>query len=157
MTGLPNSRIGRSSEAGFTLIEAMVVLLLLSSAMVGFSYFTSPSRTGSKVSAMSLELATVLRSARSEAIAGNREVAFVFDAAAKRFYLEPGEVMRRIPAEMGFTVTAARLRGNSDTLSSIVFFGDGSSTGGTIDLSIADRADRIEVNWLTGAVHVRGQ
>lgn len=151
MNGRP---LQKSSDSGFTLTEAIVVLLLVSVAMAGFAFFTNPLRSGVKLQAITIEMASVLRYARSEAVADNNEVAFVFDAATRNYFTQPGKTVRSLPAAIGVTVTAARLRGQRENQSEIIFFGDGSSTGGTIEITLGSTSNRIEVGWLTGGVSI---
>jgi len=100
------------------------------------------------------DMAARLRAARSMAIAQNRDVSFALDTARRTYGVVGVGALQTIPATIGLSVTTARtlIRENSNAL--LVFFSDGTSTGGTIRLADQHQAVAIGVEWLTGAVHI---
>jgi general secretion pathway protein H len=127
-------------EAGFTLIEMVVVIVILA-MIAGLVLVRHPwHSTGLDIEATTRALTSALRFARSRAIAQDRDVsvvitenAFVVDGGAP-WVLPPGEVL-----------SAAQ----------IVFMPDGGSSGATIVLAAGGRRIAVSVNWLTGRVMSR--
>jgi general secretion pathway protein H len=144
-----NSRPERS-QAGFTLIELIVVLAvcaLVLALFIGRAMHPS-SRVEARAAAEQVELA--LRLARAQAIASNRPIAFVVDVA-DRSYSFFGTRPVQLPPEFGLsveTVTGA-VRGRRAV---IEFLPDGSSTGGRIDITARGKHLLIGIDWLTGRV-----
>lgn len=142
----------RGAEAGFTLVEMLAVLVILG-LVVSLALARGPARNATLDGRAAAALvAQTLRSARLEAITGNRTVTVVFDTAANRFGVAGGRTTA-LPRGMALSVTAtaplaAGARGG------IGFAPDGSSTGGTVGLLTGGRRFLVAVNWLTGRVGV---
>src|SRR5258705_11588961 len=84
---------------GFTLIEVVVTLAILSFALVLVVGYKPPWSSGLGLKGTASELASGLRLARSEAIAINRPVAFGLDVTGHRYRVGSGTV-RRLPANL---------------------------------------------------------
>ena len=64
----------------------------------------------------------------------------------------PGRPVRKVPDEITLVLsTAAELREGTSG-GAILFFPDGASSGGRIDLSRGGATWRLDVHWLTGQV-----
>jgi general secretion pathway protein H len=139
-------------EAGFTLIEIIVVLAVLGFALALIVGYRPPWSSGLGVRGTAAELASGLRLARSEAISRNRPITFKIDLSDHHFQIGTS-VVRPLPARLSIALltVAGEQRG---TTGDIRFNPDGSSTGGRI--SIADGTQRIAVgiDWLNGRVSV---
>src|SRR5437762_12745628 len=101
---------GRGQEAGFTLIEVIVVLAVLAFAMALIVGYKPPWSSGLGLRGTAAELASSLRLARSEAILQNRPVLFELDLSGRRFRIGNGTVPhfpRQPPIEL-LTVGGAR-------------------------------------------------
>lgn len=142
----------RSDAAGFTLIELLIALAVLALALglVG-SQMRPP--TSTQLGFTASEIAGALRLARAEAVARNRPTAVAFDLPASRWRGTDG-AWRRLPGGIG----AALLAGRSETAggggTSILFYPDGSSTGGRVTLAQRDRQLAVGVDWLSGRVAI---
>jgi general secretion pathway protein H len=149
-----NVPIGRYSEAGFTLIEMLVVMMILAVvATIGVPLLSNGS-DGLRLQAASSELATALRITRSAAIARNLESALLIDVDRRLFrspVISERSFARDIDAKLTFAsgIQSARSEGGFQ------FFPDGSSTGGDVTLSLHGKETRICVHWLTGEVRER--
>jgi general secretion pathway protein H len=139
-------------EAGFTLIEIIVVLAVLGFALALIVGYRPPWSSGLGVRGTAAELASGLRLARSEAISRNRPIAFKIDLSDHHFQIGTSAV-RPLPVRLSIALltVSGEQRG---TTGDIRFNPDGSSTGGRI--SIADGTQRIAVgvDWLNGRVSI---
>lgn len=136
-------------RAGFTLLETIVVLALIAllTGMVS-PLLRSPSKRLRLESAMQAVCAT-LRSTRARAIASNVEKAVVIDVVNKT-YVSPANVNGKFPADVSIQLNFANTQYFDDNQGSIVFFPDGSSTGGNLILTLEGAQATIDINWLTG-------
>ncbi len=134
----------RRGTGGFTLIEMTVVLLLL--AVVLTIVFPNVSGLFGRASSGDTvrRLADALTEARAEAIATRRSVRFSLgpERRAWRYAGRTGDA----DGETTLSLSGAPLSGAP----AIVFFPDGSSTGGRLTVGAADADRVIAVGWLTG-------
>jgi general secretion pathway protein H len=140
------------TSAGFTLLEALVVLAILGLAMA----LTLPSlrRPPDKLrlEAATRTLMSALRFSRAEAIARNNDVIVTMHVDRRSLKSSTGSVVQidqDISVEMIFAAERRR-----SAAGSIRFFPDGTSSGGEIILGLDKRRARILVNWLTGEARV---
>jgi general secretion pathway protein H len=128
---------------GFTLIEMLVVLVILGLALAivaGFlprGYATVDLATGSD------GLANTLRLARERAVTHQQPVTFTATVDG-RFYVLDGQI-RPLPPALSLGKASTPV---------IRFSPDGSSTGGTIWLTVGGRSRLVRVDQLTGRVTV---
>ncbi len=128
----------RRGQAGFTLIEISVVLVIIALAYGLVTPALSNFITATRLESASRELAMALREARSSAIVSGRALVFQIDPAGWRFGDRHGEFDRRVAISLIET--------------EIAFYPDGYSTGGRIKLESDGRGRIIELHWLTGRV-----
>ena len=129
------------AEAGFTLIEIMVVLAILG-MMVGLIVARGPARSPTlDLQAAAANVARTLRTARVHAITFNRPVNVVFDARGNSISVDG--MARPVPAGIAFHGAPG-----------IRFSPDGSSSGGRIELAAGERRQLVGVDWLTGRVSI---
>jgi general secretion pathway protein H len=133
-------------------LVVMAILALV--AAVALPSVRLPSR-GPPLGLVAADIAAKLRAARALAIAENREAAFAFDAQARTYAVEGTGRPEPLPAGAGLSITTARqlVRGSEEAR--LLFFADGTSSGGTIRLSHERRSVAITVEWLTGVVDVK--
>ena len=137
--------------AGFTLIEVIVTLAILGFALVLVAGYKPPWSSGLGVKGTASELASGLRLARSEAIAGNRPVAFDLDVTG-HVYRVGARAERRLPANLSIELLTITGENRGTSVGDIRFNPDGSSTGGRITLADGKRRMAVGVDWLTGRV-----
>jgi general secretion pathway protein H len=129
-----------SGQAGFTLIE-MIVVLIIAGLVAGLVMVKQPWHSAGLEADVTLRAVTNgLLLARSRAIAQDRTVAVVTGPAGLSI---DGGPVRRLPS------------GQMLSPSRIVFLPDGGSTGGAIFLAAGGRRIRTDINWLTGRVRSR--
>lgn len=140
-------------QAGFTLIELIVVLAILGLALTLIVGYKPPWSSGLGIRAAAGQLASALRLARSEAIAHNIPVSVVIDVAAHRYRVgqEPG---RPLPSTLTMELLTVAVERRTTVEGAIRFNPDGSSTGGRITVGDAVRKVAVGVDWLTGRVSV---
>ncbi len=142
----------RSRGSGFTLVELLVVLaiisLLLSLVPVAFDRVLP----GLQLDATTRDLAAALRQARSRAIRDNRDTALVVDLDERRFEVEGVGRVYEIDQDIEVTLLTAAQELEGEGRGRIRFFPDGTSTGGRVTLSGAGASKMVEVDWLSGRV-----
>jgi general secretion pathway protein H len=140
-------------EAGFTLIEMLVVV-----AIMGFALTMIVTRGPVRSQALEMkaavsEVAQGLRLARSRAIATNTPVQFAVDVPLRSFQIDRG-TPTILPRSLSISMTAVSEETLGARLAAIRFNGDGSATGGRIELTDGQRLSQVGVDWLTGRVSV---
>ncbi|GAB3730725.1 GspH/FimT family pseudopilin [Silanimonas algicola] len=167
--------------AGFTLIEALVVMALMATAFALFAGALVGALPGQQLRDATHRLAAEMRATRARAVATGIDQSFVIDTQARTWRsgasdafidavaptagMTPGALPHSGARRQGelddvlaLGATVAREEQPGPGLAAIRFFADGSSTGGRVVVRRGDAAWRVDVNWLTGAVRVeRGE
>lgn len=138
-----------ASSKGFTLVELMVVMVIISLVMGLVATSMARSVSGAEARATSRNLVASLRYTRARAIIDKQEQVFQVNIE-ERSYQAPGRDPVNLPEGVDLTITTARSEITSEAVSGIRFFPDGGSTGGHIELTVNDREYRVNVAWLTG-------
>ncbi|GAA3550294.1 GspH/FimT family protein [Zobellella aerophila] len=138
-------------KPGFTLLELLVVLVIAMLALTVVAPRFSALLPGVELKTYSQQTAALLRLARSQAIGRGEEVALTFDGETREtrmsdgVYPWPENIQLQLP-------TAGPPRGPQEK--KMIFYPDGSASGGMITVSSSSRQYLIEVNWLTGRVSI---
>lgn len=146
-------RGGAARSGGFSLLEVLLVMVLiaatgvLAAGVVGGGFARMELRSNAR------ELATQLRFARARALDTGTPQTFSIDPAGHAWQGADGR-RGEVPESLGIRFIGAREVQPMDGIGAIVFFGDGASTGGRVQLSRGDAAFDIDVAWLTGQVTV---
>ena len=146
------ARRAPGGQAGFTLLELMAVLVLMTLLMglVMPSLLRSWEREKNRAALRGV--ATALRIARGEAVARSNRMRFFLDLKTGRYWVE-GSV--QIGQLTGWSLAGAHLVWQNPERSQgyIAFYGDGSSSGGKLALVEATgRRFLLEVKPITGKV-----
>lgn len=139
---------------GFTLIEVLVVAMVIALAMAVVAGTMGTGMAGQQMRSASRDMVAALRHTRGQAIV-KREAQVLSIDVEGRSYIAAGRASATLPKGLDLEVETARSEVSADGIASIRFFPDGSSTGGSIELSRGTAVWRIEVNWLTGEVVLR--
>jgi general secretion pathway protein H len=146
-------RAPRGSEAGFTLLELVIVFVILGLLLTLFVTRVRGPSPALTLRAAANELAAGLREGRSAAISGDRPVIITIDAAHRGWRAADGAV-KTFPSGTAVRVMLADGKLSSAAIVGIRFEGDGSSSGGRVDLASGAKRMAVAVNWLTGRVTV---
>jgi general secretion pathway protein H len=139
-------------DAGFTLIEVLVVLAIIG-VVLGVLIGRGPARSrGLETRAAAGALGQTLRAARAAAIAGDRDVTVAIDPV-RHVFAADGAAARVVDPAINMSVQPPALPGPGATRL-IRFSADGSSTGGKVLLGNGKRQLEVSVEWLTGKVSV---
>ena len=148
---------GPGDDSGVSLLELLVVLGILSFVLVlAMPSVRAPSRSV-EIRTAAHDLVSYLRSARAAAISRGRPVAVTFDVTNMWYRVETGDKPVRLPADLSMSLTTARDLARDAGLGRILFYPDGSATGGRIALSRNKTSATIGVDWLTGNVRMEDQ
>lgn len=139
------------TQKGFTLIELLVVFAVIGLVIVAVPIAFSGGFAGASLKTSARLAADELRRARGRAIATNDETGVAFDPETLRYSVMPGGARGGGRFEKGTRIVLA---GPAREEGVIMFFPDGSSTGGAISLSRGAGRYDIAVDWLTGRVTV---
>jgi type II secretion system protein H len=130
------------NEPGFTLLEMLVVLGLLSLiAMIAVPDFERAMGL-LELRETAATLQANLRVMRSDAVRSDQEVDFALDSDGKGYQWSEGE-KRRIPDRVGLRMAKGQ---------AIVFYGDGTTSGGAVKVLSAGREILLIVDESTGTV-----
>ena len=143
-------------DAGVSLIELLVVLAILAAT---FALSTSSLRvTGSaaRLQPMAQRMAADLRLARTLSIAQSHPIKIVVDAQACSYHIETRGATSIRPCELALAPEIASQNLTAPGIAELIFFPDGSSTGGQFTLSDKRSVYSLRVDWLTGSVTVTG-
>ncbi|MEP6908406.1 MAG: GspH/FimT family pseudopilin [Pseudoxanthomonas sp.] len=151
---LRNNLVGRRRPVqGVSLLEMLLVVALIAiAAMIAAAIFTG-GLAGMQLRSSSKEIAAQLRYTRAQAIATGAPQAFVIQPGSHRWQ-GANERHGEVPSSLRVEFTGARQVQAAPGAGSIVFFPDGASTGGRVQLSAKQAAWRIDVAWLTGEVRL---
>lgn len=139
---------------GFTLIELLVVLALL--AFV--ASVTAPNLVGfyhsSKQGALTREVIAKLGQARTSAIESGQATDFLFSYQQQSF--GTASSTKTVPAGFVVDMVSALEITRDDEWSVIRFYPDGSSSGGTLDISSEQTpvVKHVRVDWLLGHIEL---
>ena len=141
-------------ERGFTLLEMVCVIALISMLVAVLLPFVPRHTSRSRLQAFALEAATLLKADRNAAIQRQAEVSTLVDAHSLAIRSGATAQTLRIPDDVRFDASLPQTCRQRAALSAISFFADGMSCGGTIALARLDTAYEIRVNWLTGRIEI---
>ncbi|MGE5097623.1 MAG: GspH/FimT family pseudopilin [Betaproteobacteria bacterium] len=144
----------RNSCRGFTLLEIVIVLVIgaIAYGLILGVPFRGASSADLKSAARTL--AAGLRQAQTMAITTRRDASLTLDMESRE-YLLPGEKQpRQLPRGIDLKLYTAQSEVTSERSGGIRFYPDGSSTGGRITVSAGERKYLVDVDWLTGRVHI---
>ncbi len=139
---------------GFTLLEMILVLVVAAMLAVVAVPNIQPAIASMQLRSATQDVASALRYTRGEALSRGRVAEFVLNVN-QHFYKVPG---RHKPYGLPPVVKVSLFTADflmSEGQGSIIFYPDGSASGGRVTLDGAGKSWLVDVNWLTGAVVIR--
>ncbi|HWZ40666.1 MAG TPA: GspH/FimT family pseudopilin [Bradyrhizobium sp.] len=141
-------------ERGFTLLEMVCVLAIIALLAGVLMPFIPRETSRSRLEAYALQAATLLKQDRNAAISRNLSVATLVDPGARAIRSGVSTASLRIPDDVHFEALLPQTCKRQAALSTIRFFANGTSCGGTIALTRFNAGYEIRVNWLTGRIEI---
>jgi general secretion pathway protein H len=136
------------SQSGFTLIEMIIVLVVLS-LVAGLVIARGPSRSPTvEVRSAATQVLQGMRAARAQAIAADQAQAFTVDSSQHAYRIGRGPP-QLLPHDVGLAIEVG-----GKPARAIAFLPDGSSSGGAVLVTGATRRMRVTVDWLSGRMRV---
>src|ERR1700728_4747321 len=138
------------AERGFTLLEMVCVLAIIALLAAVLLPFIPRETSRTRLQAYALQIATRLKVERVAAIRHRPGAATLVDAEARAIRSGATSDSIRIPDDVRFDAVLPQTCRRQAALSTISFFANGMSCGGTIALTPPETGFEIRVNWLTG-------
>ena len=133
-------------QRGFTLLEMLVVILLISLAVGLLGLGARQAVQAANERRVVGQMVDALRATRAGAIVSGRAARTEFDLQRLTFQA-PGRAPHAWPPSLQVSLHTAE-----QLASAVEFYPDGSSTGGNLLLANGSRRWRIDIGWLTGSV-----
>lgn len=143
---MPTSRA--EAQAGFTLLELLVVLVILALSATAVMSIGRSSLESARVRSFMIEAEAMFRDARTAAIETHTQTAVLIDAKGRRLSLADGGRVLELPR--GVSLDARVAVPKSGGLPAVRFFPSGASTGGELSFGYRGRNYDLRINWLTG-------
>lgn len=143
---MPTSRT--EAQAGFTLLELLVVLVILALSATAVMSVGRASLESARVRSFMVEAEAMFRDARTAAIETQSQTAVVIDTEARRLTFSNGG--RTLDMPKGLSLDAKVAVPKDGGLPSVRFFPSGGSTGGQLSFGFRGRSYDLRINWLTG-------
>jgi general secretion pathway protein H len=141
-------------ERGFTLLEMVCVLAIIALLSAVLLPFIPHETSRSRLQAYALQTAALLKTDRDAAITRQTSVVTLVDAETRAIRSGASRALILIPDDVRFDTLLPQTCRQQAALSTIRFFANGTSCGGTIALTRFDTGYEIRVNWLTGRIEV---
>jgi general secretion pathway protein H len=142
----------RSDAArGFTLIEILIVVTLIAALTVILMGAMSGGIDGMKLRSNAKKLVAELRHARAQAIATGSVQRFTI-VPEQRVWTGAKRHRGEFPKGLDVVFTGVRQVQAREGEGVILFFEDGASTGGRVQLRVKQAAMNVDIAWLTGEV-----
>lgn len=136
---------------GFSLLEVLLVLVL-GGILMGVAA-TSLSE-GPVLRKSARDVAASLRHARSVAILKQTPVIWSLNIQTREFWVRGKKEKRSFHRSVGAKVNTAASEVVSAYQGNIRFFPDGSSTGGSVELTAREQTYKVNVEWISGRISI---
>jgi len=135
---------------GFTLIELIVVMVIMVGVIATVAPAVSRSMGGADLAGGARKLVTLLKVCRNQAIVAGLPVRLSLEPTQRRYKVSGDKHIYNWPENA--VASIEKTNGIVDIQKEIVFYPDGSSSGGQIKLSAERRFYIIDINWITGRI-----
>jgi general secretion pathway protein H len=141
------------SNAGFTLLELIIVLGIMVLGFGAVAVNMSAGNDSMTLKAAARDLASGLRFVRSQAMISHTQATLDFDLSENSYTLTGQNKLYHVDENIDVTISTAKEDLN-DGVAKLRFFPDGSSIGGRITIEKNHHTQEININWLTGHVSI---
>ena len=148
--GISFDNRSRPAAKGFTLLEMLVVVMIMALVMT-ISGVAVRNKGNTDLETIGRTLQSDLRHARSMALVTNNDTSIIVDVVKKQYNSQAASVVRTFPDEMTVVLVVDEKNVNGET-GKILFYPDGSSSGGMVRLMKNDRKIEVVTSWLNGNV-----
>ena len=138
---------------GFTLLEMLVVIMIIAfmTTLVGVNL---RGKQSTDLESLGRTLIADLRYVRSKALVGSADTAITVDVSGSNYFSQDAAISRSIPQDVSIVITVDE-KDIVGTRGKIVFYPDGSSSGGKIKFIKDGRELEVVTTWLNGYVTMR--
>lgn len=147
-------RGGPRAARGMSLLEMLLVVAIIAAASLLAAGALTGGFAGLQLRSSAKEIAANLRYARAQALAKGQPQKFVIDPRAHTWRAAEDR-KGEIPRKLGIVFTGTRGLQARAGEGAILFFPDGASTGGRVQLQSGKAAWNVDVAWLTGEVTLK--
>ncbi len=152
--GCDRRRTRRRAARGVSLLEMLLVVAIIAAAGLLATAVLSGGFAGMQLRSNAKEIAAQLRYTRAQALSTGQPQKFVIDPAAHT-WRTVNDRRGEIPRKLGIVFTGTRGLQARAGEGAILFFPDGASTGGRVQLNSGKAAWNVDVAWLTGEVTIK--
>lgn len=143
-----------TADAGFSMLELLVVLAVLATVFTfALPLYTAPGPS-TDINIIALELASQLKALRARAIAANCEQTFILDTPAHSYIAGLNTPPTILPKTVALTMETAREVSREPGAAGLIFYPTGGTSGGLISLTQGGNRRIVTVDWLTGTVAI---
>jgi len=154
-SGLPGLVYNDESRClGFTLLEMILVLVVAAVVAVVAIPNLQPAIANMQLKSATADVASALRHTRGLALERGREAEFVLNVNQHYYKIAGRHKPYALPSDVKLSLFTADFL-MSEGQGSILFYPDGSASGGRVTLTGAGKKRLVDVNWLTGGVVIR--
>jgi general secretion pathway protein H len=154
MAGQWSRTAPHGGEAGFTLLELLIVLGIMAVAAVFAMPLAKRPAGDAVLVATAHKLANDMRIARASAIRDNREQTLTIDLGRRRFWVNGLTGASAIADGIAVDFVTVQTEQLSNRQGRLRFFVDGSATGGNVILRGGGRVMAVKLDWMTGHASV---
>ncbi|CAA6805162.1 MAG: Type II secretion system protein GspH (Fragment) [uncultured Thiotrichaceae bacterium] len=134
---------------GFSLLEVLLVLVMAGLVM---GVVATSLTEGPVLRKSAREVAASLRHARSIAILQQKEMVWSMDIQEKNFWVTGKGEKRDLHRAVAAKINTASSEVVSARQGNIRFYPDGSSTGGSVELTMRGQTFKVNVEWISGRI-----
>lgn len=145
---------GRVGQSGFTLLEVLLLMALLSLGLLVIGTLTQRGQGEATLKELQRQAVGMLYAARIDAMETGKARRLVIDPKSAALWLQASDERLDLGGNVKLSVSYAREASASEE-GAIIFFPNGTSTGATLALGLDGRQALIDVHWLTGSIHAR--